>query len=163
MGDLKAVTVLVVDDHQNMRQIWLTVLKGFGIRKIVQASDAATALEILRDQPIDIAVIDVIMPDILGTELVTLIRRADDSKNKLLPIIICTADTRRSAIYQLINAGADEILTKPVRPDAIWQRLVSVVNHRRQFLKTDTYFGPDRRRVDDPSYKGRDRRESAFL
>ncbi len=163
MGDLKAVTVLVVDDHQNMRHIWLTVLKGFGVRRVVQASDAASALEILRDQQIDIAVIDVVMPDILGTELVTMIRRAEDSSNKLLPIIVCTADTRRSAIYQLINAGTDEILTKPVRPDAIWQRIVSVVNHRRQFLKTPTYFGPDRRRVNDPSFRGKDRRESAFI
>lgn len=163
MGDLRSVTVLVVDDHQNMRHIWLTVLKGFGVAKVLQAHDAANALEILRDQDVDIAVVDVVMPDILGTELITMVRRAEDSSNKMLPIIVCTADTRRSAIYSLINAGADEILTKPVRPDAIWQRIVSVVNHRRQFLKTPTYFGPDRRRVNDPSFKGKDRRESAFI
>lgn len=163
MGDLKNVTVLVVDDHQNMRHIWLTVLKGFGVSRVIQAHDAASALEILRDQQIDIAVVDVVMPDILGTELIAMIRRAEDSSNTMLPIIVCTADTRRSCIFQLVNAGADEILTKPVRPDAIWKRIVAVVNHRRKFLKTPTYFGPDRRRVNDPSYKGRDRRESAFI
>ncbi|MFC7290017.1 response regulator [Hirschia litorea] len=163
MTSFNSVNILVVDDHQNMRQIWQTILKGFGVSKVLQASDAASALEVLRDYSVDIAVVDVVMPDILGTELITMIRRADDSPNKMIPIIVCTADTRRSCIYQLINAGADEILTKPVRPDAIWQRLISVINHRRQFVKTPTYFGPDRRRVDDPSYKGRDRRESALI
>lgn len=163
MYGLKNLDVLVVDDHTHMRHIWTHVLNGFAIKNVVRSSNAADALDYLKDHNIDIAIIDMIMGDVSGEALIKYLRQNDASPNPTLPIIVCTADTRKSAIYRIINSGADEILTKPITPTAVWQRLVSVINHRRQFIMTPNYFGPDRRRVNDPSYKGPDRRESLFL
>ena len=51
------------------------------------------------------------------------------------------------------------ILSKPVVPRDLYLRLVQLVDKPRQFVRTDTYFGPDRRRRDDPDYKGPERRD----
>ena len=159
----RQVRVLVVDDHNNMRHLWGVVLKSFGIPDIVEAEHAVQALEILKDSPVDVAIIDHILSDVSGAELISLIRRSPDSVNNTIPIIACTADTRRRVVYDLVNAGADEILTKPVSPNAVWQRLQSIFGRRRQFIRTPTYFGPDRRRLNDPNFKGPDRRDSGVL
>ena len=160
---LNRLNILLVDDHQNMRRIWMRILKGFNITSVIEAECAAQALEILKDKSIDIAIIDLILPDLTGAELIGLVRRSEDSSDPLLPMIACTADTRKSVVYSLINAGVDEVLTKPVAPLAAWQRLQAVTTKRRDFIRTPDYFGPDRRRAKDPRYKGPDRRESHFI
>ena len=163
---LETLSVLLVDDHLNMRRLWTAILKSFGITKIKEAEGAAEALEILRDEQVDLAIIDQILDDISGRELIEMIRRANDSSDPFLPVIACTADTRKPVIYDLIDAGADEILTKPVSPDAAWKRIIAVNQHRRDFVRTATYFGPDRRRVKDAKYRGPERRskdESVFV
>lgn len=160
---LEGLTVLVVDDHHNMRRLWGTILKSFGITKVREADNAASALQILKDESIDLGIIDLILGDLSGAELISLIRRSEDSPDPLLPMIACTADTRKTIIYSLINAGVDEILTKPVSPQAVWQRLVAVTTKRRDFVRTPDYFGPDRRRASDPKYKGPERRGSLYL
>ena len=155
---IERLTVLLVDDHLNMRRLWSAILKSFGITRIRDAEGGAEALEILRDETIDLAIIDQILHDLSGRELIEMIRRANDSSDPFLPIIACTADTRKPVIYELIDAGTDEILTKPVSPDAAWKRIVAVTQNRRDFVRTATYFGPDRRRFKDPKYRGPERR-----
>jgi len=164
MYSLQGVSVVIVDDHTHVRSIWANILNGFGIRDVHKAKNVRDAIELMENTPIDIAVIDMVMNDDMpGQKLIHYIRQNDKSPNKFLPIIVCTADTRRSCVYQIINAGADEILAKPLVPTAIWQRLVSVINQRRKFVKTPDYFGPDRRRVNDPAYTGPDRRDNLLI
>ena len=160
---MDALNVLIVDDHQNMRKLWVSILMSFGIKSIFEAESAPDALQVLKDEEIDLAIVDHILGDLTGTELIGLIRRAEDSAAPLLPIIACTADTRRAIVYSMINAGVDEILTKPVSPHAVWQRLVAITAHRRDFIRAPGYFGPDRRRADDPKYTGPERRGQFYL
>ncbi len=146
-----------------MRHLWGSILKGFGIRNMIEADSAIDALGVLKDFDIDIAIVDLVLNDISGSELIRMIRNDPDGKHTMLPMVACTADTRKPVIYELINAGTDEILSKPVAPQAVWQRLVAVTERRRQFVRTRDYFGPDRRRANDPRYKGPERRDQVFL
>ncbi len=57
------------------------------------------------------------------------------------------------------DAGVTEFLTKPISPKALYQRIVSVVTNPRPFIKTKTYFGPDRRRHASLNYAGPERRK----
>ena len=160
---LRHVNFLVVDDHYNMRQLWVTILSSFGVNRIFEAATAKEAQNVIQNEQIDIAVVDMLLDDMTGIDLTLLIRREAESKNPLLPVIACTADTRKSVVYRLLDCGVDEILTKPVSPMAAWQRIVAIINSRRDFVRTATYFGPDRRRHKDPKYKGPERRDKFML
>ena len=154
----KDVTVLLVEDHANMRVLWRTILLGFGIRKVLEAPDATSAFEILRDDTVDVLIVDFNLEGLSGAELMRLIRRSDDMPY-MIPAIACTADTRRSTLKELVNAGVDEVLAKPVSAEQAWKKLSVVVNNRRKFVSTPLYLGPCRRRKDQ-HYSGPDRRKA---
>jgi DNA-binding response OmpR family regulator len=61
-------------------------------------------------------------------------------------------------VLDAINAGVDEFLVKPVRAVDVANRVNAIIERRRPFVKSGGYFGPDRRRRDDPRYKGPMRR-----
>jgi len=58
------------------------------------------------------------------------------------------------------DAGITEFLTKPISAKSLYERIVNVVVRPRPFVKTKTYFGPDRRRNVNPNYIGVERRKT---
>ena len=128
---LRHVNFLVVDDHYNMRQLWLTILSSFGVGRIFEAATASEAHNIINGEQVDIAIVDMLLDDMTGIDL-TLLVRQEDNKNSLLPIIACTADTRKSVVYRLLDCGVDEILTKQIGikivPCIVWTRVHVTTN-----------------------------------
>ena len=57
------------------------------------------------------------------------------------------------------DAGVTEFLVKPLSAQALHQRILSVVAHPRPFIRTPTFFGPDRRRTKAAEYTGPERRK----
>ena len=57
------------------------------------------------------------------------------------------------------DAGITEFLTKPISAKALYERILNVVANPRPFIKTKTYFGPDRRRNVNLNYIGPERRK----
>ena len=143
-----------------MSTILRTILQGFGVRTIVETRDAADAFEIMRSANPDLALVDYMLGDVDGLEFTRLIRTASDSPNKYLPIIMVSGHTDRSRIYEAINAGVNEYLAKPVRPVDLYNRLVSLIERPRRNVKSTGYFGPDRRRRQDPRFSGPWRRST---
>ncbi len=144
-----SLSVLVLDDHHFMRQVMRLMLNGLGIRTIATAGDVAEGLYILRSNPIDLVIADYRLGPQTGAEFIRLVRTSNSS-SRFVPIIACTADTTPKTIQELRDAGADEILCKPVSPQTIWSKIVAVTNTRRPFVSTPTFFGPDRRRRSIP-------------
>jgi hypothetical protein len=62
-----------------------------------------------------------------------------------MPILIMSSDTREATITGARDVGANMVLAKPLSPAGIYDRLAWVAFHPRQFIDTETYFGPDRR------------------
>jgi hypothetical protein len=62
-----------------------------------------------------------------------------------MPILIMSSDTREATITGARDVGANMVLAKPLSPASIYDRLAWVAFHPRQFIDTETYFGPDRR------------------
>ncbi|MCF8506712.1 MAG: response regulator [Caulobacter sp.] len=146
---LGALRVLLVDDNQHMRAIVATILKGVGIREVREARDGAEGLQALREWPADIAIIDFRMEPIDGVEFTRMVRNSPDSKNPYLPIIMMTGFADRPRVCEARDAGVTELVVKPVTARSIIDRLTAVVFHARPFVRTDDYFGPRRRGIDD--------------
>ncbi|WP_421787681.1 response regulator [Hyphobacterium sp.] len=159
-GSFDRIRVLIVEDNPHMSAILRTILQGFGVRTIHECRDAETALQNLGSINPDILLVDLFLAEMDGLELARRVRSDDSSANKYLPIIMVTAHSERARVIQAINAGINEYLAKPVRPIDLFERIVSLVERPRRFVKTPGYFGPDRRRRQDSAYKGPWRRST---
>ncbi|MBI2261073.1 MAG: response regulator [Caulobacterales bacterium] len=158
MPSLAAIQVLLVDDNPHMRAIASAVLKSAGIRKVIEAADGGAALEMLRHNAVDLALVDYKMFPLDGVEFTRLVRNSPDSVNPYLPIIMMTGHSGKERVYAARDAGVTEFLAKPITAKAVLDRIHSVIWKPRPFVKTAGYFGPDRRRVSPPGYRGPFRR-----
>lgn len=146
VSGLRALSVLLADDNSHMRAIVGEILMGVGFERIHMAPDGAAALSILKDVPIDIAIIDFRMSPIDGVELTRTIRKG---KTPFLPIIMMTGFGDRKRVFEARDAGITEMLAKPVTVRKVVDRLNAVIYKPRPFVSTGDYFGPLRRGIDD--------------
>lgn len=154
------ITVLVVDDNAHMRTILRELLRGAGVTQIREANDPVDAFELLRTVPIDLILADLSMPIIDGVEFVKMVRTSADSPNPYMPVIMITGHSERSRVTAARDAGVNEFLVKPVTAKALMERLGTIVENPRPFVKSASYFGPCRRRRKDPKFEGPWRRRS---
>jgi len=143
LAGLQRVRFLVVDDNTHMIHIVKTILRGFGAVHVFESRDASEAFDRLRNDSIDI---------------VKLVRGSSDSANRYVPIIMLTAHSERSRVEAARDAGSNEFCCKPVTAQELYRKVQAIVDHPRPFIKTGSYFGPDRRRHNDKKYEGPERR-----
>ncbi len=156
------MSVLVVDDSENMCRILTMLLRSFGFEDIRYASDGQTALEELRNEGVDLAILDWHMHPMNGIDFIRQIRSHGTSPDPFLPIIMLTAFSEVSKVKTARDIGVNEVLTKPVSPEALYARLTSIVRQPRPYVETKSFFGPDRRRRELGEFQGpyRRRRDS---
>ncbi|HET9440782.1 MAG TPA: response regulator, partial [Longimicrobiales bacterium] len=120
--------ILVVDDNRDNVEIIATRLRFRGY-EIDEASDGATALEMVRNNPPDLMLLDVMLPDIDGYEIAR--RLKNDDNMPFIPIILVTArDTTQDKVAGL-DAGADDYLTKPINFPELEARVRSMLRIKR--------------------------------
>jgi len=158
-GYLRKVSFLVAEDNEFARGIVREVLKALGATRIHYAGDGREALQTCHDFNIDIALVDWEMPVLNGLDFLKMIRTSSSSPDPYLPIIMMTAHGEYNYVLRARDAGVTEYLIKPYSAKQILSRLRAVIENPRDFVKTPTYFGPDRRRRNDPKYKGQERRQ----
>ena len=160
VSDYGRLKILVVEDNRHMRSIVKAVLKGAGITNFREARDGAEALAILNQYPADIVLADYSMSPIDGLEFTQALRRASDSANPYLPVIMVTGHSERSRVQEARDAGVNEFVIKPLTARSLLARMEYVVMHPRPYIRCRTYFGPDRRRRRDGGYGGPFRRQA---
>jgi two-component system, chemotaxis family, chemotaxis protein CheY len=151
--------ILVVDDNDFMRRLYRDLLQAIGFRaeNIKDATDGRTAIQHLTEYNCDLAICDINMKPMNGKKFTRYIRSDANSPDPYLPIIICTGHTELIHIANARDAGANEILSKPVTGAALYARLQAVVESPRPFIITQEFVGPDRRRRTVP-FNGPERR-----
>jgi two-component system, chemotaxis family, chemotaxis protein CheY len=152
--------ILLVDDNHHMRVLLTEILRAIGVKYIFEAADGAEALHLMRQQPIDIVMTDLAMQPLDGIDFVRLVRTSGDSPNPMVPVIMITGHSTMRRVGEARDVGVTEFLSKPVTARGVIERITRVVDHPRSFVRTETYFGPDRRRHNDPNFHGPYRRAS---
>ena len=149
--------ILVVDDNVHMRKLVITILQAFGVIQLFEAESGERAWEMLRESNPDVVVLDWMMPGMSGLDVVKLIRTDPDSPNPFVPVIMLTGHTLLARVREARDAGINEFIAKPVSVKTMMQRLMSVIEHPRPYVRTGVYFGPcRRRRMED--FNGTERR-----
>jgi len=156
--DLSKLAVLLVDDNKFMRSTMFQALYGLGVRSIMQAQDVPSARGYLKDFPIDVLITDLDMGMLSGLDLIKEVRDAIESSNRLVNIVMLTGNATKENVMRARDAGVTEFLSKPVSAQALYARLVEIIENPRQYVRAGEYFGPDRRRKADETYNGPRRR-----
>ena len=152
--------ILVVDDNHHMRVLLSEILRAIGCRHIREANDGAEGLQVLRNHQIDIVITDLAMQPLDGIDFVRLLRNSPDSPHPMIPVIMITGHATQRRVADARDAGVTEFLAKPLTARGVVERIRLVIEHPRPFVRTEAYFGPDRRRRADPHYPGPFRRST---
>lgn len=152
--------ILLVDDNHYMRLLLGEILRAIGVHYIYEAHDGAEGLQMMRDHKIDVVMTDLSMQPLDGIDFVRLLRNSPDSPDQLAPVIMITGHSTFARVNEARDAGVSEFLTKPLTARGVVERLHQAVEFPRSFVRTDDYFGPDRRRRNDPAYRGPRRRSA---
>ncbi len=161
MASLERLKILIVDDNQYMINVVKTILRCFGAKDLHEATNAADAITLLKNTAVDLIITDFAMGEVNGCDLTQLIRRVDHKTNRFVAIIMLSAYAERSNIEKAREAGVTEFCAKPVTPSDLYRKICAIVNSPRPFVRTEEYFGPDRRRHKNSEAPGEERRGAA--
>lgn len=143
--NLSDVVILVADSSAYLRRVIHGALRGFGANKVLEVEDSVGVVQVLCNQKVGILICDAHLPAHGGLALTRSIRRRADNENRTMPILIMSSDTREVAIRDARDAGANMVVAKPLSPKSLYDRLAWIAFSPRQFVDSETYFGPDRR------------------
>lgn len=158
---LDKIKILLVDDNDYVCSIIKQFLKRFGFEKIIIAhnGDEAKQLIINDHDEIDLLIADLIMNPTSGLELLKWVRFDEDSPNKFLPFIMVSGAGDLDKVRTCRNLGVNDFITKPIAPKNFYERILKIILEPKLFISTSTYFGPDRRTIDENPPEGIERRE----
>jgi two-component system chemotaxis response regulator CheY len=158
--NFEKLSILVVEDTQPMQKLLVSVLNALGIQKVQACSNGEDGFRAFCMKQHDIILCDWQMEPVDGIGLTELVRKNPASPNKMTPIILITGYSAMSRVTKARDAGVTEFLVKPFTANDVAKRLAYVINKPRDFVQTQDFFGPDRRRRSDPDFKGPYRRQA---
>ena len=142
--------------HLDPDRQWLNLIRreliGAGMREVLISTDPKDALGQIRDAK----------PNLLIThndlKFVRFMRHHDASPNRQIPIIMVTGDIGPSDLASMRDAGVNEIAVKPCSVSQLVQRIEAVALRPREFVDSEKFTGPSRRRHKKENPNGPERR-----
>jgi two-component system, chemotaxis family, chemotaxis protein CheY len=117
--------ILIVDDYSRMLRIIRNLLRQLGHDQVEEASDGATALEMLRQKPFRLVISDWNIEPMSGLELLRQVRA--DPALATLPFIMVTAEARAAKIAEAQRAGVSGYIIKPFGAEALSLKIAAAV------------------------------------
>lgn len=159
--DFSSLNVMVVEDNKNMQNLLRAILNALGIHNIRELSTGAEAFQELRHFDADVIISDWNMAPMDGLTFTKKVRTDPNSPNPYVPIVMLTGHTETARVMEARDAGINLFLAKPISVKALSERLTLMIDNPTRFVRTATYFGPDRRRKDVGPPKGMEDRRKA--
>lgn len=157
--DFSKVSFLIVDKNPLTCKLVRDILHVLGVTAIRTANSVERACKVLRRGPVDVIITEYYLEPDNGLALIDWVRNAPDSADRMIPVIMLTANSEEDYVVKARDMGVSEFLAKPFNVEGLYRRLVAVIARPRAFVNADKYFGPDRRRRQVP-YSGPDRRRT---
>ena len=154
------ISVLIVEDNLPMMELTRSLLETFGIMNVESAPNGEEGFKKFCRGNHDLIIADWMMKPMDGISLTRRIRNDPQSPNQFVPVILVTGFSEKRRVIQARDAGVTEFLVKPFNARDLYRRIAQIIERPRQFVRSEDFFGPDRRRNRKTSYTGPKRRES---
>lgn len=143
-------TILIVDDNEDNRYLLVRRLRHLGYETVLTAEDGIEAMSMLSEQPVDLMLLDVMMPKMNGREVLQQLK-AHRALREIRVIMISAVDDVDS-IVRCIELGADDYLVKPFNPVILGARVGACLEKKR-LRDREAYYCEEiqreRRRADE--------------
>jgi signal transduction histidine kinase len=120
--------ILVVDDNEANRDMLCRRLEKRGYRTKT-AENGVQALNLLREEPYDLVLLDVMMPEMDGYEVLAHMKSSKDLSH--IPVIMVSAQTELESVVRCIEMGAEDYLSKPFNPVLLHARVSASLEKKR--------------------------------
>jgi DNA-binding response OmpR family regulator len=157
---LEKVRFLVIDDNVFIRNLVRRVLGVLGAKEIKEADDGEGGMRVMKQFSPDVIILDWEMRPMNGLDFAKQLRQGLGGPQAFVPIIMLSAYSEKERVVTARDSGINEFVVKPFTANSLFSRIHSVIERPRQFIKTDVYLGPDRRRRNIGSPTGKERRQS---
>lgn len=119
-----AAKILIIEDEKAVREMLCFTLKNNGF-EILEAENSNSALDALRENEINLILLDWMLPGKQGIEISRIIRSSSEIKD--IPIIMLTAKSDESDKVLGLESGADDYITKPFSPKELVARIKALL------------------------------------
>lgn len=120
--------VLVAEDDRDIRELVTAKLSGAGYR-VIAVADGIAALNVIREQSPDIALLDVMMPGSSGLDVIGKLRT--DERTAAVPVILLSAKSQDFDVETGLALGAADYIIKPFSPRELLERVEAVLRRTR--------------------------------
>ena len=117
MSDKSKFSILIIDDSLVMRKLLCNTLKEAGYHKIQEAYDAANAFDILKNDPVNLILVDWIMPGLTGLEFLEKIRKTSGLEN--IPVIMISSEALSLSKEKAEKHGINCYISKPFKNEDV--------------------------------------------
>lgn len=121
--DIKERKILLVDDEENILKLVEKTLKSFGFSNIFLARSKSEAMDIFYSNDIEMAVLDIILPDATGFDIIKEIRKTSN-----IPVLFLSAISDIEKQYDGFSLGADDYIVKPFDSKELFFRISAILN-----------------------------------
>ena len=143
--NLAKAEVLILDDSLEGMNVLLQIVRGFGVHSIDRCRTVDEARKAVLTREIDLFLIAANGQDSSPYELIRWLRRSGLEGNAYAPVILLSGHTQLRNVERARDCGANYIVTRPVSPEVLLERILWVARERRHYVICDAYAGPDRR------------------
>ena len=121
--------LLVVDDNEDNRYTLSLQLNAQGYHNIAIAINGHEALSVLHSKPFDLVLLDIMMPELNGYEVLERMRSSPELRN--IPVIVISAIGELDSVVRCIELGAEDYLPKPFEPTLLRARVYASLERKR--------------------------------
>lgn len=167
---MENASLLVVEDNDFYRDLFIRHLRNEGYKDIAEAVDGQQALDLIQSKPFDVILLDIEMPIMNGYQVLEQLK--SDGANRNIPVIVLSAHEELENVVKCIELGAEDYLPKPFNPTILRARLEACINKKRFSDKEKVYLQEieeEKKKVEHllditlPSAAARELKEKGFV
>ncbi|TNE36469.1 MAG: response regulator [Alphaproteobacteria bacterium] len=142
-----SATVLLFDPEPAMRQNTRSGLLNFGFGEVVATTEPGEFFDKAASGEFDLILAETIAPGGNTLKVIRDIRQHAVGKNPFVNVILSLWKATPEIVGEVINSGADDVISRPMSRNQIFLRIGRLVEARKPFIVTADYIGPDRRQL----------------
>jgi CheY-like chemotaxis protein len=162
--NLSRCSVFLIEDNVYVRNTLEDLLRNFQFSRVSVAENGEEAIDYLKSLKMagnpgpDLIISDLVMTPINGLLLLRWTRTSKDSPNRMVPFVMMSGAADHEYVSSARDLGVSEFIGKPFSATSVYERLLEVIDYPRQFVTTQKFFGPDRRRREGSAKDGNENR-----